>query len=134
MEILTPSSEQLKEVHGKKGVFLTFRTSNAIISFSKAAMKYFALKPGMLLTFVVDYQRLYFYLSTNENEGFPIIKSNHDCGIVCSRLLIRTLQDRLPSIKRNGPRFDFRVSNTRIKDCITFEILVGNQISKKTAH
>jgi hypothetical protein len=110
-------------------VLVSFSMTERIIYFSKGAMEEFVLKAGMRLTFVVDVGRLYFYISDKEKEGFFLSLTRHLSGQVASKLLVKTLYEKLPQIKRNGPRFGLRVSNIRINDCATFEILIDKKYS-----
>lgn len=131
MEILTPSSERIKKNHNKKLVYVSFRKSKKDfvgLHFTTALMKEFVLKPGMLFTFVIDTGRLYFHLSPKEGEGFLMTPGKHESGEISSRLLLRTIIERLPSVKTNGNRFPARVSMTRISDCASFEILIDKRL------
>lgn len=128
MEILNPYSEKLKERHDKSQVFISFRTKETGLSFSKAAMSQLILKPGIRITFVIDIDRLYFYIAKKEGDGFLLTEGRHEGGIISSRLLVRHIYARLPAAKRNGTRYGIRLSQTQINDCITFEILLNNRL------
>lgn len=128
MEILNPNAIKLKQHHDKRQVFISFRTNGVGLALSKAAMVQFVLRPGMLITFVIEFDRLYFYLSSKEGEGFTIVGGRHESGLICSKLLVRYIYERLPAAKRNGSRYLVRVSNTRINDSATFEILLDKRI------
>lgn len=132
MEILKPSSKALSDKHLKRKIFAMFAPNKDVIALTYGTMQTFVLVPGMKLTFVIDLGRLYFYLVGKDEEGFVISKGNHGGGLICSKLLIRTIESRLPQVKRNGPRFEVRISNTRINDCATFEILIDNNLNKQT--
>lgn len=109
-------------------VSMSFSKCGRVIYLSKGAMKDFLLADKMKLTFVIDVGRLYFYINKDDKTGFPIFIDEHQGGRIFSRLLVVTIYTKLPSAKRNGPKFNVRYSNTRINDCATFEILIHNKI------
>jgi hypothetical protein len=131
MEILNPSTKSIRETHNKSLIYVSFRKNlneSVGLCFTSALMRNFALQIGMRVTFVVDVGRLYFYLSPKGADGFLITKGKHDSGIISSRLLTRTIYQRLPAAKRNGSKYPVRVSTTRINECATFEILLEKQV------
>jgi hypothetical protein len=131
MELLTPSAKPVKEAHHKKLIYVSFRKGGKDtigLCLTSALMRSFVLRCGMRLTFVVDVGRLYFYLSPKGADGFLLTKGKNESAIISSRLLVRTIYERLPAAKRNGTRYPVRVSNTRINDCATFEILLDKQV------
>lgn len=128
MEILTPNTSKVKEQHDRSQVFVSFRGNGSGMHISKEAMRQFVLKADMRVTFVIDIDRLYFYLSSKEADGFVISKGRHESGVICSRLLVRRIYERLPPAKKNGTRYGVRVSNTRINECATFEILLHQRL------
>lgn len=126
MEILNPTTKKIKDRHEYNKSFLSFMKNGTAIHFSKAAMKNFCLKPEMLITFVIDLDRLYFYIS--KEEGFVLKHDRHDSGAIFSKLLVRHIYSRLPESKRNGTRYLIRASNTRISECITFEVILDKRL------
>lgn len=128
MEIINPVSRSKALSTGRDQVFASLRSDGKTMFFTKGAMDRFLLKDGMRLVFAVDIGRLYFYITKEKNEGFLLwgdVKKGY--GLVCSILLIKTIRSRLPDVSRNGPRLGIRVSNTRINDCATFEIIVDRR-------
>lgn len=128
MEILNPSSKVIEKYNGKNQEFISFVKNEMGLFFSKTAMKRFVLQPETRLTFVIDVDRLYFYISKKKNDGFVLKAYRHDSGLICSKMLVRYIYNRLPLVKRNGPRFQFKLSPVQINDCITFEILIHQKI------
>lgn len=129
MEILTPSSKTLKDTSEKKAKFVCFRPCRNRIGISKQTVKEFALKDRMKLTFVIDMGSLYFYIS--KKEGFLLKIDKYGGGVINSTLLTKTIEEKIPSVKINGPHFGIRVCNSRINECATFEILVHNDLKQK---
>jgi hypothetical protein len=125
MEILKPSSKALQAYHDKKASFVSIKPERIFIS--AWAMREFALTYAMRLVFVIEVGRLYFYVARGDEEGFKITKENCRAGSVRGILLVKTIFARLPAVSHNGPRFNLRVSHTRINDCATFEILIDQR-------
>jgi hypothetical protein len=128
MEILTKAAKAFVKYDRRRKV--TICITDKRIYISEQAMKDFALTMDHKLVFVVDIGRLYFYIAPKEStEGFGITRGSTKCaGMVNSEMLCKTLWERFPTLKTPSNRtHPVRFSNTKINECLTFEILIDKK-------
>jgi hypothetical protein len=127
MEIINPLGRSKSIKLGMKKLFVSFKKHGDGIIFTEGVMSDYVLR-GRRLTFVIDVGRLYFYVSDKEGDGFMISNCSNGGGTIISKTLVKHIYSSLPIVKRNGPRFNIRLSNTRINDSATFEILIHQKL------
>lgn len=100
------------------------------IYFPAVAAKTFGLKPGGYIHFMMEADRLYFYID-DDITGFMIAKGT-ETGIgtsvrVATAAAIEALIKRYPSIK-TGKKFPLRQSNTSANGFRLVEIMLHTKI------
>lgn len=123
MEILNRESESVRINKKSTPPLVTFRHNRSAIGFNRPAIDAFGFKPGMHLHFVVDIDRIYFFMN-NDQSGIPIRKEG-DSFRILSKGMFTVLTKRFPERVVPGASFKIRMMVTKINDCRTYEILLG---------
>jgi len=128
MEIIRNNKKTLARYEEKRKIAVSIKAG--YIRIFEQAMTDLKLKVGMRVVFVIDIDRLYFYLAkTEDEEGFLITAQNgSSAGKICCTRLIRLLLKRFPFLgHKNNDTHPIRLSNTQLNSSLTFEILLNKE-------
>lgn len=133
MELINNASKIVIEGNRKTGKpTMHFDTRDKWVSFSKKACYMFEILEGKRVNFLVELDRLFFYIDDNKDGMRICLLKNaydsEDCRAY-GTLIIRALQTKFPMKVKRGATFSLREIPTKTNGCKTIEVLLHKKIN-----